>query len=59
MTQSAYWAGVLLVCKVSVGSFGAEAQPASNTEANAMAGTIKGRIGLILKKKVRFIPQRN
>jgi hypothetical protein len=41
----------LLVCKVSVGSFGADAQPASNKEANAMTGTNKRRIGLILKIK--------
>jgi hypothetical protein len=42
-----------LVCKIRVGSFGAEAQPASNKEkeANAMAGTNKGRIGFILKIK--------
>jgi hypothetical protein len=34
-----------------VGSFGAEAQPASNKEATAVAGTNKARIGLILKIK--------
>jgi len=49
MTQSAYWAGVLLVCKVRVGSFGAEAQPASNKAPNARASTNEGRINLFLK----------
>jgi hypothetical protein len=48
----------LLVCKVRVGSFGAEAQPASNRETKAMAGTNKGRIWVILKIKVRFNRQR-
>jgi hypothetical protein len=48
----------LLVCKVRLGLFGAEAQPASNKEAKAKAGTNKRRIGVILKIKVRFNRQR-